>query len=77
MTKIKDPPYTKAEEADFYRRNAGGPVAMTSPTRGRGFLGANPPQYDWHLMAKRTHEIAMEFEEHYARGGTWASYLEP
>jgi hypothetical protein len=26
---VHGPPYTKAEEADFYRRNAGGPVTVT------------------------------------------------
>jgi hypothetical protein len=26
--RIHEPPYTKAEEADFYRRNAGGPVTI-------------------------------------------------
>ena len=29
----------KKAEHDFYRRNAGGPVAMTSMTRGRGVFG--------------------------------------
>ncbi len=27
-TKIYGPPYTKQEEADFYRRNTGGPVTV-------------------------------------------------
>jgi hypothetical protein len=27
------------DEDDFYRRHAGGPVGMTSLTRGRGFSG--------------------------------------
>jgi hypothetical protein len=26
--KVYGPPYTKEEEADFYRRNAGGPVTV-------------------------------------------------
>jgi hypothetical protein len=26
---VHGPPYTKAEEDDFYRRNAGGPVTVT------------------------------------------------
>jgi len=33
--RVHGPPYTKAEEEDFYKRNGGGPVAMTSITRGR------------------------------------------
>jgi hypothetical protein len=27
-TRVHGPPYTKAEEADFYRRNADGPVTV-------------------------------------------------
>lgn len=45
---------TAAEEADFYRRNAGGPVAMTSMTRGRGALGYQG-QYDLHLLPYWSH----------------------
>lgn len=46
---------TAAEEADFYRRNAGGPLVMTSLTRGRGAFGyvghhdAHMILYWWHL----------------------------
>ena len=48
---------TAAEEADFYRRNAGGPVAMTSLTRGNGMLGTIPYA---HVMAYHSHLL---FEE--------------
>ena len=40
--KVKEPPYTAEEEADYFRRNCGGPVAVTSMTRGRGTLGMRP-----------------------------------
>ena len=42
---------TAAEEADFYKRNAGGPMAMTSLTRGRGYLG-NFGEPDRHIAAR-------------------------
>jgi hypothetical protein len=47
-------PEMKKAEDDFYRRNAGGPVAMTSLTRGRGFLWNFQP--DDHLGAYWTYE---------------------
>ena len=30
--RIHEPPYTQAEEDEFYRRVGGGPVAMARPT---------------------------------------------
>jgi hypothetical protein len=48
---------TAAEEADFYRRNAGGPIATyPSLTRGRGFLNSFQP--DAHLGAYWSHLLA-------------------
>ena len=56
--KIKEPPYTAEEEADFYRRNAGGPVAMTSLTRGRGVVSGIVGDYDWHVGTRRSALLA-------------------
>jgi hypothetical protein len=33
--RIHGPPYSKAEKADFYRRNAGGPVTVMRPAGDR------------------------------------------
>jgi len=52
---------TAAEEADFYKRNAGGPLVMTSLTRGRGYLG-NFGEPDAHIAAYRSHELAEYFD---------------
>jgi hypothetical protein len=50
-TKIYGPPYTKKEEADFYRRNANGPVTIArgadakgrkSHTRPKASMNATP-----------------------------------
>ena len=54
----------EAEEADFYRRNAGGPVAMTSMTRGRGFLGSFQP--DKHLAAYYAYELGQRVQREQA-----------
>jgi hypothetical protein len=47
---------TAAAEADFYRRNAGGPMVMRSLTRGNGILGTIPyahiTTYHAHLLAE-------------------------
>jgi hypothetical protein len=48
---------TAAEETDFYRRNAGGPMVMTSLTRGNGVLGTVPYA---HVMAYHSHQLAEE-----------------
>jgi hypothetical protein len=45
---------TAAEEADFYRRNAGGPMVMTSMTRGRGAFGY-VGHHDRHIMSYWSH----------------------
>jgi hypothetical protein len=58
--KIKEPPYTAEEERDFYRRNAGGPVAMTSMTRGRGVVSGIVGDLDWHVGSRRSWIIAQE-----------------
>jgi hypothetical protein len=60
---------TAAEEADFYRRNAGGPIAAyPSLTRGRGFLNSFQP--DAHLGAYWSHQLAQQLdrEEEEVRG---------
>jgi hypothetical protein len=54
MAKIKEPPYTAEEEVEFYRRNAGGPVAMTSMTRGRGVVSGIVGDYDRHVGSRRS-----------------------
>jgi hypothetical protein len=51
---------TAAEEADFYRRNAGGPVAMTSMTRGRGYFGTFEPAA--HVAAYHSRELGQRFD---------------
>jgi hypothetical protein len=48
---------TAAEEADFYKRNAGGPMVMTSLTRGNGMLGTVPYA---RVMAYHSHQLAEE-----------------
>jgi hypothetical protein len=65
MAKIKEPPYTAEEEADFYRRNAGGPVGMTSLTRGRGFLGDFQP--DAHLADYTSYHQGLRVDADIAR----------
>jgi hypothetical protein len=66
--RVHGPPYTKAEEDDFYRRNAGGPVAMTSLTRGRGFSGV-VGDHDCHVGA---YQSALRSERLW---GHWAGPL--
>jgi len=39
--KVHGPPYTKAEEAEFYRRNAGGPKTVFAPKQDKP--AAPPP----------------------------------
>ena len=56
---------TAAEEADFYKRNAGGPMAMTSLTRGRVFLGNWEP--DAHIAAYYFYEKRHQYEREWAR----------
>ena len=50
---------TAAEEADFYRRNAGGPLVMTSLTRGNGMLGTIPYA---HVMAYNSYQTGQYFD---------------
>ena len=40
----EEPPFTKAEEAELYRRMDGGPVAFTRLT---GFAKQPPPPQQW------------------------------
>ena len=61
---------TAAEEADFYRRNAGGPMAMTSMTRGRGYSGTYEPAA--HVAAYRSYELAQYFDR--KRDEEWSTY---
>jgi hypothetical protein len=41
--KVLGPPYTKAEEADFYSRLAHGPVTMYAPSLAKPNPAAPPP----------------------------------
>jgi hypothetical protein len=52
---------TAAEETDFYRRNAGGPMVMTSLTRGRGFSGVFG-DHDDHVGAYRARQLAQRLD---------------
>ena len=60
---------TAAEEADFYRRNAGGPMAMTSLTRGNGMLGTVPYA---HVQSYEVYQRAQYFDRQ--RDEEWSTY---
>jgi hypothetical protein len=54
---------TLEEEADFYRRNAGGPIATyPSLTRGRGVVSGIVGDYDWHVGTRRAFFRAKEID---------------
>jgi hypothetical protein len=42
--RLHGPPYTKAEEADFYRRQGGGPVTLYHSTDARKGQKSQEPQ---------------------------------
>jgi hypothetical protein len=44
-TKVHGPPYTKKEEADFYGRNANGPVTVASGAGDRKERKSQAPQH--------------------------------
>jgi hypothetical protein len=50
-----EPPYTRAEEDEFYRRNAGGPVAVY---RGKNFPRASQAQRSAQPTADNTEETS-------------------
>jgi hypothetical protein len=54
---------TAAEEADFYRRNAGGPMVMTSLTRGSGGFRRN---FSAHIEAYEVYHRAQYFDRKFA-----------
>jgi hypothetical protein len=58
--KAESCPFYKQFEADFYRRNAGGPVAMTSLTRGRGYFGSFEPAA--HVQSYEVYHRAQDFD---------------
>jgi len=53
--KVHGPPYTKAEEAEFYRRNGGGPKTMFAPKADKPAAPPPPPALDHpqHQRGKR------------------------
>ena len=55
--------YFKKAEGDFYRRNAGGPVACyPSLTRGRGIVSGSVGDLDAHVAARRSWITAQEID---------------
>ena len=44
-TKVYGPPYTKKEEADFYRRNANGPIIIARGADARKPRKSQAPQH--------------------------------
>jgi hypothetical protein len=56
---------TVAEEADFYKRNAGGPMVMTSMTRGDGAFRRH---FSAHVEAYDCYHRAQYFDRKFAEG---------
>jgi hypothetical protein len=65
-----DLPDNEAAENDFYKRNAGGPVAMTSLTRGRGVVSGIVGDLDWHVGSYRSAVTSERLWGHWA-GPRW------
>ena len=62
----------EAEDYNFYRRNAGGPVATTSLTRGRGVVSGIVGDYDWHVGSRCDRALlAKELRLGLVSGGPW------
>jgi hypothetical protein len=53
--KVHGPPYTKAEEAEFYKRNGEGPKTMFAPKADKPAAPSPPPALDrpQHPQGKR------------------------